>query len=104
MWIVNRRQQAFEDTTVFEQRDPDAALDHYLGFKYRSVKGVDAKFVAEWGLKVQLNDLRSVVKSAAKGGRSVVLGGHSAGASTAVAYAAWTSPAAPAGATSTGSC
>jgi hypothetical protein len=50
---------------------------------------VDAKFVAEWGLKVQLNDLRSVVKSAAKGGRSVVLGGHSAGASTAVAYAAW---------------
>ncbi len=89
VWIVDRRQQAFEDTAVFEQRDPDAALDHYLGFKYRSVKGADAKFVAEWGLKVQLNDLRSVVKRAAKGGRNVVLGGHSAGASTAVAYAAW---------------
>ncbi|MDQ5834217.1 MAG: hypothetical protein M3550_14355 [Actinomycetota bacterium] len=89
VWIVDRRQQAFEDTAVFEQRDPDAALDHYLGFKYRSVKGADAKFVAEWGLKVQLNDLRSVVKRAAKSGRDVVLGGHSAGASTAVAYAAW---------------
>ena len=89
VWIVDRRQQAFEDTAVFEQRDPDAALAHYLGFKYRSVKGVDAKFVAEWGLEVQLNDLRSVIKRAAKGGRNVVLGGHSAGASTAVAYAAW---------------
>ncbi len=89
VWIVDRRQQAFEDTAVFAQRDPDAALDHYLGFKYRSVRGVDAKYVAEWGLRVQLRDLRSVVKRAARGGRRVVLGGHSAGASAAVAYAAW---------------
>jgi pimeloyl-ACP methyl ester carboxylesterase len=89
VWIVDRRQQAFEDTAVFEGRDPDAALDHYLGFKYRSVKGTDAKFVSEWGLKVQLNDLRSVIRRAAKRGRNVVLGGHSAGASAAVAYAAW---------------
>ena len=89
VWIVDRRQQAFEDTAVFAQRDPDAALDYYLGFKYRSVKGADARFVSEWGLKVQLRDLRRVVKRAARGGRRVVLGGHSAGASTAVAYAAW---------------
>jgi hypothetical protein len=47
VWIVDRRQQAFEDTVVFEQRDPDAALGHYLGLKYRAVKGVDAKFVAD---------------------------------------------------------
>ena len=40
-------------------------------------------------MKVQLTDLRSVVKRAAAGGRKVILGGHSAGASTAVAYAAW---------------
>ena len=45
--------------------------------------------MAEWGLRVQLRDLRSVVKRAARGGRRVVLGGHSAGASAAVAYAAW---------------
>jgi hypothetical protein len=89
VWVVDRREQAFEDTAVFAQRDPDAALDHYLGFKYRSVKGANAKFVADWGLEVQLNDLRSVVRRASKGGRRVVLGGHSAGASTAVAYAAW---------------
>jgi hypothetical protein len=89
VWIVDRRQQAFEDTSVFEGRDPDAALDYYLGLKYRRVLGEDARFVAEWGLKVQLADLRRVVRRAARGGRQVVLGGHSAGASTAVAYAAW---------------
>ena len=60
VWIVDRRQQAFEDTAVFERRDPDAALDHYLGFKYRRVLGSDARFAAEWGLRVQLADLRRV--------------------------------------------
>jgi pimeloyl-ACP methyl ester carboxylesterase len=89
VWIVDRREQAFEDTSVFERRDPDAALDYYLGFKYRSVKGEDAKYVADWGLATQLRDLRSVIKRARAGGRRVILGGHSAGASTAVAYAAW---------------
>jgi hypothetical protein len=39
VWIVDRRQQAFEDTEVIERRDPDAALDHYLGFKYRHRAG-----------------------------------------------------------------
>ncbi len=90
VWIVDRRQQAFEDTSVFAGRDPDAALDYYLGFKYRAVKGPDARYVSEWGLAVQLHDLRTVVRRASAGGRrKVILGGHSAGASTAVAYAAW---------------
>jgi pimeloyl-ACP methyl ester carboxylesterase len=90
VWIVDRREQAFEDVSVFRHRDPDEALDYYLGFKYHSVAGADAKFVSEWGLKVQLDDLRTVVKRASAGGRrKVILGGHSAGASTAVAYAAW---------------
>jgi Alpha/beta hydrolase family len=89
VWIVDRRQQAFEDTAVFERRDPDASYDYYLGFEYRRVLGEDARFVAEWGLDTQLADLRRVVGRAARGGRRVILGGHSAGASTAVAYAAW---------------
>jgi hypothetical protein len=89
VWIVDRREQAFEDTTVFAERDPDAALDYYLGFKYHPVKGEDAKYVSEWGLEVLLEDLRTVVRRAARGGRRVILGGHSAGASAAVAYAAW---------------
>ena len=89
VWIVDRREQAFEDTSVFRGGDPQGAQDYYLGFQYRRVLGEDAKFVADWGLKLQLADLHSVVRRAAKGGRRVILGGHSAGASTAVAYAAW---------------
>ncbi len=89
VWIVDRRQQAFEDTSVFATGDPQRAQDYYLGFQYRRVAGEDAKFVADWGLKLQLADLRSVIRRARAGGRRVLLGGHSAGASTAVAYAAW---------------
>jgi len=90
VWIVDRRQQAFEDASVFRHRDPAEALDYYLGFKYHRVLGKDARFVSEWGLGVQLRDLRAVVRRASAGGRrKVILGGHSAGASTAVAYAAW---------------
>jgi hypothetical protein len=90
VWIVDRREQAFEDASVFERRDPDAALDYYLGFKYRAVKGEDARYVADWGLATQLRDLHAVVGRASAGGRrDVILGGHSAGASTAVAYASW---------------
>src|SRR5688500_17079860 len=89
VWIVDRREQAFEDTSVFRTGDPQRAQDDYLGFQYRRVEGENAKFAAEWGLKLQLADLRSVVRRARAGGRRVILGGHSAGASTAVAYAAW---------------
>jgi hypothetical protein len=89
VWIVDRRQQAFEDGSAFASGDPELAQDYYLGFQYRRVAGADAKFVADWGLKLQLADLRSVVRRARAGGRRVILGGHSAGASTAVAYAAW---------------
>ena len=89
VWIVDRREQAFEDTSVFASGDPAAAQDYYLGFKYRRVPGTEAKYVAEWGLRQQLDDLRHVVRRARNGGREVILGGHSAGASTAVAYAAW---------------
>ncbi len=89
VWIVDRREQALEDTSVFRTGDPQRAQDYYLGFRYTRVAGENAKFAAEWGLRLQLADLRTVVRRAARGGRRVVLGGHSAGASTAVAYAAW---------------
>jgi hypothetical protein len=89
VWIVDRRQQAFEDTSVFATGDPQRAQDYYMGFAYRRVPGEDAKFAADWGLKLQLTDLRSVIRRAGAGARRVFLGGHSSGASTAVAYAAW---------------
>jgi hypothetical protein len=89
VWIVDRREQAFEDTSVFASGDPQRAQDYYLGFQYKRVAGEDAKFASNWGLKLQLADLRRVIRQARFGGRRVFLGGHSAGASTAVAYAAW---------------
>jgi pimeloyl-ACP methyl ester carboxylesterase len=42
-----------------------------------------------WGLKVQVEDLRRVVQAARRGGRTVILGGHSLGGSVTVAYASW---------------
>lgn len=90
VWAFDRRTQAFEDTAVFRQGDPAKADAHYLGFKYKRVVGAKVPYVGRWGLKLALEDLRRVVRKARAGGRrKVILGGHSLGASTAVAYAAW---------------
>ena len=90
MWAYDRRSQAFEDTSVFKQLDPTKAESYYLGFKYKRVLGKDVPYVGRWGLKLALEDLRRVVLKARAGGRrKVILGGHSLGASTTVAYAAW---------------
>jgi hypothetical protein len=53
------------------------------------VAGSAVPFVREWGLRLALEDLRAVVRRARRGGRRVILGGHSLGASMALAYAAW---------------
>lgn len=96
IWIEDRRTQAFEDTYAFTRGNPAAAASYYLsngtvdGRKFNIVDGRNVPFVREWGLKVALEDLRRVVLSARAGGkRRVILGGHSLGAATAVAYAAW---------------
>jgi len=90
VWAFDRRTQAFEDTSVFQRGNPSRANDYYLGFKYKRVVGSDVPFVGRWGLEQSLEDLRRVVRKARAGGRrKVILGGHSLGASTTVAYAAW---------------
>jgi hypothetical protein len=103
VWAVDRRTQAFEDTSVFRAaltgtRTPQQAFDYYLGWlthpeqtdRFRPLDESTVGFTREWGLAVALGDLRRVVRSASAGGRrSVLLGGHSLGASLAVAYAAW---------------
>ena len=90
VWAVDRRSQALEDTRGFDTGDPAAAQAYYLGGGgFAPLSGADFPFVREWGLDVALRDLRRVVLRARRGDRSVVLGGHSLGASTATAYAAW---------------
>ncbi len=95
VWAYDRRSQALEDHTGFATGDPDRAFGYYLkgeavgGKTFAPVNGASVPYVREWGLKLALEDLRQVVKRARRGGRKVILGGHSLGASMAVAYAAW---------------
>lgn len=95
VWSVDRRENAFDDTFVFKAGDPAKAFDYYLNFKavegrrFTPVDAAAAPFAKRWGLGVTLGDLRRVVLAARRGGRRVILGGHSLGASLAAVYAAW---------------
>ncbi|MEU6353892.1 alpha/beta fold hydrolase [Streptomyces sp. NPDC047072] len=87
VWAFDRREENLADRTGFATADPVA---YYLDGHYRSLDPADAAFAGRWGLARTLSDLRAVVRAAACGGRRrVVLGGHSWGATTAMAYAAW---------------
>ena len=102
VWAMDRRTQALEDTSVFAdalagRTTPQGALDYYLGWltnpaqspRFTPPAPEDVAFARDWGLRVQLEDLRRVVRRARAGGRRVLLGGHSLGASVAAAYATW---------------
>ena len=95
MWAVERREHAFEDTSVIELGDADQSLAYYLqsqpvdGHTFRPPPASAVGFMAKWGLGLLLGDVRRVVRKARAGGRRVILGGHSLGASAAEAYASW---------------
>jgi hypothetical protein len=91
VWALDRRPNALEDTSRFQPRTSlQEAYDYYLGLRLRAVDGAtETPYARDWGLKVALEDLRRVIRSARRGGRRVVLGGHSLGAATALAYASW---------------
>ena len=90
VWAYDRRTQAFEDHKGFASGNPDQAFSYYLGGGgFAPVSGSSVPFVRDWGLKLAIEDLHAVVKRAGRGGRKVILGGHSLGASMVVAYAAW---------------
>ena len=96
VWAWDRRTQALEDTSVFEKGNPDQAFAYYLNFQpvdgktFQPVNGAeDTPYAREWGLETSLEDLRRVVRQAGKSGRRVILGGHSLGGSTVMAYAGW---------------
>jgi pimeloyl-ACP methyl ester carboxylesterase len=103
VWSVDRRSQALEDTSVFTAAlagtvTPQKMFDYYAGWigdpsitpHYQPPDPRTLGFAADWGLQVQLEDVRAVIRKARAGGaRRVILGGHSLGASVAVAYASW---------------
>lgn len=102
VWSVDRRSQPLEDTSMFGKLEAGEAtlqetFDYYLGWLVNPAitehtQFLDANtvpFAREWGMKTTLNDLHRVVHLAGQDGRTVILGGHSLGASLAEAYAAW---------------
>ncbi|MCX4767663.1 alpha/beta hydrolase [Streptomyces sp. NBC_01275] len=87
VWAFDRREENLADRSGFAAAQPAA---YYLDGRYRSQDPAASAFAARWGLARTLDDLRTVVAAASCGGRRrVVLGGHSWGATTAMAYAAW---------------
>jgi hypothetical protein len=102
VWAVDRRSQALEDTAVFERGlrgevTPRQVFDYYAGWitdqsiqpRFTPPDPASLRFMSEWGLPTHLGDLGRVVRAARRGGRRVILGGHSLGASTAAIYPAW---------------
>ncbi|MFI5122393.1 MAG: hypothetical protein ACHQJ5_05815 [Vicinamibacteria bacterium] len=103
VWSIDRRTQALEDTPVFAQalageKSLQEMFDYYLGWitnggtpaaHFSFLDANTVPFAREWGMATALDDARKVVLAAGKGGREVILGGHSLGASLTAAYAAW---------------
>jgi pimeloyl-ACP methyl ester carboxylesterase len=102
VWAVERRENLLEDHSVLDRAKEGMAtgqelFDYYLGFitnpsittHFQFIPDSDVAFAREWGMRVEIEDLRRVVKMARKRGRRVVLGGHSLGGSITTAYATW---------------
>ena len=99
VWAFDRRTQAFEDTSLFDRSragtaTPQQVFDYYIGWitnpsQQPRFTPQDPKFAAEWGLPTAIGDLHRVVRSAKRGGRRVILGGHSLGGSMTGIYATW---------------
>ncbi|HST43171.1 MAG TPA: hypothetical protein VLK58_26835 [Conexibacter sp.] len=106
VWAQMRREGALHDTRTLERARAgevtvQQAFDYYLGWlakpvtpHYRPLDPADYAFVGDWGLRVAMDDLHTVVQAARAGGRKqpprrVILGGHSLGGSVAGMYAAW---------------
>ena len=102
VWAVERRENQLEDHSVLDQAKRDEVtgeelFDYYLGWladpsvteHFELIPDSEVAFARGWGMKVEIKDLRRVVKAAARRGRQVVLGGHSLGGSITTAYATW---------------
>jgi hypothetical protein len=102
VWSVERRENFLEDQSelnLFKQGkvSPSEFFNYYLGYlsdpsitnHTHNVPDSAVPFARQWGMNTEINDLRVVVKAAARKGRNVAMGGHSLGGSITTAYATW---------------
>jgi pimeloyl-ACP methyl ester carboxylesterase len=102
VWAIERRENFLEDHSVLNQAKkgkatPKEMFDYYLGFvtdpsitkHFQFIPDADVAFAREWGMRVEIEDMRRVIKSAKEKNGKVVLGGHSLGGSITTAYATW---------------
>jgi hypothetical protein len=102
IWSVERRENLLEDHSMLDRALSGKAtleqtFQYYLGWlgqtsppkHFEPVADASAGFVKRWGLNVAMQDLHRVIRAARRGGRTVVLGGHSLGGAMTAAYATW---------------
>jgi hypothetical protein len=103
VWSVERRENLLEDHSMLDRAKANRAsvqqlFDYYLGWigspnppaqHFVPVADADVPFARQWGMRVAIGDLRRVIAAARRGGRTVVLGGHSLGGTITTAYATW---------------
>jgi hypothetical protein len=102
VWAVERRENLLEDHSMLNrakrgQVTGQQLFDYYLGWitdssvtkHFRFIPDERVAYARRWGMRVEIADLRRVVKAAQRAGRHVVVGGHSLGGSITTAYATW---------------
>jgi len=102
VWAVERRENLLEDHSVADQAKagtatPQRLFEYYLGHigddsiedHFEFIPDEDVEFAKNWGMRVEIEDLHRVVRKARRGGRRVVVGGHSLGGTITTAYATW---------------
>jgi pimeloyl-ACP methyl ester carboxylesterase len=102
VWSVERRENLLEDQSeldAYKQHKVTSTqlFDYYLGYlkgaavakHFTTVAPDSVAFAKQWGMKVAVEDLDTVIQQAAKLGGKVVLGGHSLGGTVVTAYATW---------------
>jgi hypothetical protein len=102
VWAVERRENLLEDHSVLNEAKRGRAsgqrlFDYYLGWltdsgitdHFQFIPDAQVAYARDWGMRVEIQDLRRVVKAAQRLGGDVVVGGHSLGGSITTAYATW---------------
>ena len=102
VWSVERRENLLEDQSRLNAGKTGRAtaaevFDYYLGYlsnpsithHYRPLAATADAFAKQWGMRVAVADLHTVIDRASRLGGKVVLGGHSLGGAVVTAYATW---------------